>query len=95
MQFPHTGWLPDNVTLDTLDLLKPLPGHLEEKFDVVHVGLLVLVVENGDALSIFDNLLAMLSTYAPVLLSSRFRTDSHQSPVATYSGMRVILVALV
>ena len=95
MQFPHTGWLPKNVSLNTLDLLKPLPEHLQENFDVVHVGLLVLVVENGDPLSILDNLLAMLSTYAPVLLSGHFRTDYHQSPVATYSGMRVILVAFV
>lgn len=61
-QFPHTKWLPENVALSTLDILKPIPEHLREAFDVVHVGLIVLVVENDDPIPIFDNLLAMLST---------------------------------
>lgn len=33
-QFPDKGWLPKNVTLNTLDTLAPLPEHL----DVIHVA---------------------------------------------------------
>ena len=50
------------MTLNTLDILKPVPEELREKYDVVHVGLLVLVVENDNPILTLDNLLAMLST---------------------------------
>ncbi|CAD6442881.1 e36562f9-003d-49ac-b33d-270b4734531d [Sclerotinia trifoliorum] len=59
-QFPPKGWLPKNVILDTLDILKPIPDSLREQFDVVHTGYLCLVVENGDPFPILDNLLALL-----------------------------------
>ncbi|MCJ1353415.1 MAG: hypothetical protein MMC33_003401 [Icmadophila ericetorum] len=59
-QFPHRNWIPRNVTLDTLDVLKPVPESLQGKYDVVHVGLVVLVVENGDPLPLLDNLLTLL-----------------------------------
>ena len=65
VQFPHATWLPENVALSTLDIMKPVPEHLREAFDVVHVGLIVLVVESDDPIFIFDNLLAMLSTHTP------------------------------
>ena len=93
VQFPHTVWLPKNVTLDSLDILKPLPAHLRGEFDIVHVGLLVLVVENDDPLLVLDNLLAMLSMLTAAWLLNTVETDSLQDPVATYSGMRAILVA--
>ena len=60
-QFPHFGWLPENVKVDILDIFKPLPENLRHQYDVVHVGVFVLVVEKGDPLPILDNLLALLS----------------------------------
>ncbi|EDO04614.1 predicted protein [Sclerotinia sclerotiorum 1980 UF-70] len=66
-QFPPKGWLPKNVILDTLDILKPIPDSLREQFDVVHTGYLCLVVENGDPFPILDNLLALLSIHASQL----------------------------
>ncbi|KAL8774224.1 MAG: hypothetical protein Q9209_000975 [Squamulea sp. 1 TL-2023] len=59
-QFPHSGWLPKNITLGTMDIFKPVPEPLCGQYDVVHVGLLVLVVEKGDPLPILDSLLALL-----------------------------------
>ncbi|KAL8776594.1 MAG: hypothetical protein Q9213_008210 [Squamulea squamosa] len=59
-QFPHSGWLPKNVALGTIDIFKPVPEPLCGQYDVVHVGLLVLVVEKGDPLPVLDSLLALL-----------------------------------
>lgn len=63
-QFPPKKWLPKNVNLDTLDIMKPIPDSLRGQFDVVHTGYLCLVVEKGDPFPILDNLLALLSTCA-------------------------------
>lgn len=63
-QFPPKGWLPENVILDRLDILKPIPDALRGQFDVVHTGYLCLVVEKGNPFPILDNLLALLSIYA-------------------------------
>ena len=64
-QFPHRNWMPRNVTLNTLNILKPVPESLQGKYDVVHVGLVVLVVEDGDPLPLLDNLLTLLSMFSP------------------------------
>lgn len=61
-QLPHPNWLPKNTTLSCLDILKPIPEHLRGVYDVVHVGLVVVVVERDDPLPLLDNLLALLST---------------------------------
>ena len=60
-QFPHPAWLPRNSTLGILDLLKPIPEHLHGQYDIVHVGLIVLVVQYDDPLPVLDNLLKLLS----------------------------------
>lgn len=62
-QFPHSAWLPKNVSLGKVDILKPIPEELVGKYDVVHVGLIVLVIEKDNPLPVLDNLLALLSTY--------------------------------
>lgn len=64
-QYPHPGWLPDNVHLNILDILRPIPADLRGKFDIVHVGLVVLVVENGNPSALLENLLTMLSMPTP------------------------------
>ncbi|KAL9637969.1 MAG: hypothetical protein Q9204_001673 [Flavoplaca sp. TL-2023a] len=61
-QFPHQYWLPKNTELSTLDILEPVPDKLRGKYDIVHVGLLVLVVQQDDPIPILENLLALLST---------------------------------
>ncbi|KAJ5735702.1 UMTA methyltransferase family protein-like protein [Penicillium malachiteum] len=59
-QYPAAGWLPPNVKLDTLDIHKPIPDALRGQYDIVHVGLLVLVIENDDPTPIVENLMALL-----------------------------------
>lgn len=60
-QYPASGWLPSNITLSILDIHKPVPKHLRGQYDVVHVGLLVLVVAKDDPTPIVENLMALLS----------------------------------
>lgn len=51
--------------LNILDILRPIPADLRGKFDIVHVGLVVLVVENGNPSALLENLLTMLSMPTP------------------------------
>ncbi|EAW12306.1 class I SAM-dependent methyltransferase [Aspergillus clavatus NRRL 1] len=59
-KFPPSQWLPNNVTLSALDILGPVPEHLVGKYDVIHLRLLILVVENSDPTSIIQNVHRML-----------------------------------
>lgn len=60
-QFPPPEWLPRNVKLEVLDALAEVPSSLVEKYDVVHIGLLVLVV-GDNPLRLLRNVIRMLST---------------------------------
>lgn len=59
-QFPPREWLPENVSLSQLDVLKPIPKELVEKFDVIHLGIVVAVV-NDNPHPLLENILKMLS----------------------------------
>ena len=62
-QFPHRNWLPTNTDLTSLDILKPIPEHLRGTYDVVHLGMLVLVIEKDDPIPLLENVLTLLSTF--------------------------------
>lgn len=59
--FPHRAWLPKNITLSVLDLLKKPPEELRGKFDVVHVRLILSVIRSDGAERVIRNLKALLS----------------------------------
>ena len=59
-QFPPKEWLPTNVTLVTHNALNPVPSEFVAKYDVIHVGLLVLVA-GEDPSRLLRNLIKMLS----------------------------------
>ena len=58
-QCPPKEWLPSNITFQQLDLFAGIPAEWSGKFDVVHVRLILLVVQD-DPRSIARNLLKML-----------------------------------
>lgn len=62
-QYPAAGFLPSNVSLRYLDILKEIPSEYVEKYDVVHARLLVQVVNQagGDPRPVIQNLLKLLS----------------------------------
>ncbi|RAL66850.1 hypothetical protein DID88_007633 [Monilinia fructigena] len=59
-QYPPFGLLPSNVKLDILDIFEPVPQVLWEQYDVIHIGLLCMVICDGDPRSVLDNLLKLL-----------------------------------
>lgn len=65
VQFPHKNWLPARVTLQELNALGPMPKELLGRYDVVHVGLVVLLVPGGDPSVLVNNLLSLLSKSHP------------------------------
>jgi len=62
-QFPSKAWLPAQISLDELDITKPIPSSLEGKYDVVHLQLFLCVVQKDGPLTILKELSKMLSTY--------------------------------
>lgn len=63
-QYPAPGFVPPNVSLRHLDILKEIPSEYVEKYDVVHARLLVQVVNQagGDPRPIIQNLMKLVST---------------------------------
>jgi hypothetical protein len=60
-QFPPREWLPANVTLDTMNILAPVPQHLAGKYDVVNIRYFGLLVKNNDHLGLLKHLTSLLS----------------------------------
>jgi hypothetical protein len=60
-QFPHESCLPSNVKFGVFDATRDVPEELIAKYDIVHVGLLALVLKNGDPAVWIHNLMKMLS----------------------------------
>lgn len=59
-QAPHPSWLPENVSLRKLNILERIPDDLKEAYDVVHLRLFILVVEDSDPRQIMRNAAQML-----------------------------------
>ncbi|KAH8585610.1 hypothetical protein B0O99DRAFT_530396 [Bisporella sp. PMI_857] len=59
-QFPPKKWLPANVTLDTLDILEPIPDQFLGKYDVVNIRYFALSIKNSDHLGVLKSLISLL-----------------------------------
>lgn len=62
-QAPPKERLPANVSFRSYDAYEPSPEDLVEKYDVVHVRHLTLVVKENDPTPILQNLLKILSAF--------------------------------
>jgi len=60
------------VTLSTFDALARVPAELREKYDVVHIRLVALVVKGGDPSVLIGNLVSMLSKLCKSFLGDCF-----------------------
>lgn len=74
-QFPNRAWLPENISLATLDITAPIPEEYRGRFDIVHVGLLVMAVRNNDPAALIRGLVDLLSTH-PFLPKCRTPADA-------------------
>lgn len=59
-QAPLQQWLPPNVKLRDWNVFDEVPHELLGKYDIIHVRLLILVVENSDPRPIIRKLIKML-----------------------------------
>lgn len=60
---PPKGWLPPNVTMREWDVREPVPEDLVEKYDIVHVRYLCLVLSDAEVSSVLENVTKLLSEY--------------------------------
>ena len=63
--FPPRQWLPENVILQQLDIFEPIPETLIGQYDIVHVRLFMLVIQNDDPGPMLGNLVRLLSMFLP------------------------------
>lgn len=59
-QFPAREWLPSNVDLRLVDMFRPVPDELVEKYDIIHIRHFVCVVKENNPTPLLQNLLRML-----------------------------------
>lgn len=57
-------------------MLQPIPENICARYDVVHVGLLVFVVQHDDPIPVLENLLKLLSKSRHLAVSS----SGYESP---------------
>ena len=58
---PSDAWLPAQISLQELDIMKALPSSLENQYDMVHVPLFFGVVERDGVDTMLKQLYKMLS----------------------------------
>ena len=60
-QYPSNAWLPAQISLQELDIMKPIPSSLENKYDMVHVQLFFCVIQRDGPDNMLKQLYKMLS----------------------------------
>lgn len=58
--YPQKSWLPSNVTLQEMDASKEPPINLQGKYDVVHIRLFLIVVEDNDPMPFLKHCIKLL-----------------------------------
>ena len=78
-QVPNKQWLPFNVSFYLYDIYDNPPDDLVERYDIIHVRHLTLVIKDNGPTMVIRNLLKMLS---------RFVYIHHSQAIAT-AGERI------
>ena len=59
--FPPKSWLPSNVSFNVLDSLKEAPEELWGQYDIVHIRLFLIVVNDNDPTPLLRHCMKLLS----------------------------------
>ncbi|KAL8722224.1 MAG: hypothetical protein Q9225_001269 [Loekoesia sp. 1 TL-2023] len=59
-QFPPKQWLPKNVFTLSWDAFSEVPAAMVEQYDIIHIGIFMLLIANNNPLPILKNLMRML-----------------------------------
>ena len=68
-QYPNNAWLPAQISLQELDIMKPIPFSLQNQYDIVHVQLFLCVVQRDGPEHVLKQLYKLLSMSSPEALS--------------------------
>ncbi|KAI8625251.1 hypothetical protein F5Y19DRAFT_450779 [Xylariaceae sp. FL1651] len=58
--FPHSSWLPRNVTMSASDILQEPPQSLQGQFDVIHLRLVLSLIRSGSPRPIIRHIKSLL-----------------------------------
>ena len=64
-RYPPDELLPENVRFHNVDLGVSVPEDLVGQYDVVHIGLQVNTITDGDPVPLLVNMVSMLSEFDP------------------------------
>lgn len=83
-QCPPKEWLPDNVNIYDFDAFADLPEHLIGKYDILHIRLFLLIVQNNDPMPLLKTFIQMLKPggyiqWAEYDLASRYIVHAQSS----------------
>ena len=83
-QVPDKEWLPSNVSFYLYDIYDEPPDDLVEKYDIIHVRHLTLVIKDNDPTMVIRNLLKMLSTFVLFITLKRLQPLDNKSIILLY-----------
>ena len=66
--YPAREFLPDNLSLHTIDIFGEIPDDLVGRFDIVHLRQLLLVVKDGNPSALLKAMARLLSNLHTDLL---------------------------
>ncbi|KAM5458158.1 hypothetical protein MaudCBS49596_000070 [Microsporum audouinii] len=90
---PQQQWWPRNVTLHQWNVFDDVPDEMIGKYDVVHLRLLILVVENSDPRPIIQNVYKMLKPGGYIQWDDLNYPDTHvrrtsAAPTPAFDSLR-------
>ena len=60
-------YLPENISLKTMDAFGKIPNDMIGNFDVVHIRAFALIITHSDPMPLLKNLVSLLSGFVPFL----------------------------
>ncbi|KAK2750319.1 hypothetical protein FQN57_003799 [Myotisia sp. PD_48] len=85
---PSRQWCPSNVTLRQWNIFDEVPEELIGKYDIVHLRLLILVVENSDPRPIIRKAFKMLKPGGYIQWDDLNYPDTHVRTAGSFSSMQ-------
>ena len=67
LQYPVDEYLPENISLKTMDAFGKIPDDMIGYFDVVHIRAFAVIITHSDPMPLLKNLVSMLSGFGPFL----------------------------
>lgn len=67
LQYPVDEYLPENISLKTMDAFGTIPNDMIGNFDVAHMRAFGVIITHSDPMPLLKNLVSMLCGFVPFL----------------------------